>query len=321
MYHPTTRVLAVLEMLQTHNRLSGAEIAGRLEVDIRTARRYITMLQDLGIPIVAERGRYGAYSLEPGFKLPPMMFNNDEALALALGLLAARQLGLAEAAPAVESAQAKLERVIPLDLKARVRSLMETVVLDLQAPDVAPTGEVMFTISEAARERRRLHMHYRSSQADDTERDFDPYGLAFRGGRWYVVGHCHLRDGMRLFRMDRVQAVDKLEVFFQAPKDFDIMQHISASIASVPRLHPVAVLLETTLEQAQREVPADSFLLHQVDDGIHLRGRTDDLGWMAHLLSRLSFPFVILEPTALYEAMTTHATNLMQMALRRPAPV
>jgi predicted DNA-binding transcriptional regulator YafY len=316
MYHPTTRVLAVLEMLQTNNRLSGAEIAGRLEVDIRTARRYITMLQDLGIPIVAERGRYGAYSLEPGFKLPPMMFTNDDALALALGLLAARQLGLAEAAPAVESAQAKLERVIPLDLKERVRALMETVVLDLQQPDVAPAGQVMLAISEAARERRRLHMHYRSSQADDTERDFDPYGLAFRGGRWYVVGHCHLRGGMRLFRIDRVQSVDKLEMSFQPPKNFDILQQISESIASVPRQYPVAVLLETTLDIAQREIPADAFLLEQVVDGVQLRGRTDDLGWMAHLLSRLTFPFVILEPPDLQHAVETHATALLQMARR-----
>jgi len=319
MYHPTTRVLAVLEMLQTHNRLSGAEIARRLEVDIRTARRYITMLQDLGIPIVAERGRYGAYSLEPGFKLPPMMFTNDEALALALGLLAARQLGLAEAAPAVESAQAKLERVIPLDLKQRVRALMETVVLDLQQPDTAPAGQVMIAISEAARERRRLHLHYHSSQADDTERDFDPYGLAFRGGRWYVVGHCHLRGGMRLFRIDRVQSVDKLDEVFQAPKDFDIMQQVSESLASVPRQYPVAVVLETTLDMAQRELPADAFLLQQVNDSVYLRGRTDDLGWMAHMLARLSFPFVILEPDDLHRAVEAHAVALLHMAGRRQA--
>ncbi len=94
MYHPTTRVLAVLELLQARGRMTGAELAQRLEVDIRTLRRYITMLQDLGIPIVAERGRYGAYELGAGFKLPPMMFTNDEALALSIGLLAARHLGL-----------------------------------------------------------------------------------------------------------------------------------------------------------------------------------------------------------------------------------
>ena len=139
MYHPTTRVLAVLELLQTHGRMSGPDLAKRLEVDARTLRRYITMLQDLGIPIEAERGRYGAYVMGAGFKLPPMMFTDDEALALSIGLLAARQLGLAEAAPAVESAQAKLERVMPRALKGRVCALSETIALDLRDCSVGRT--------------------------------------------------------------------------------------------------------------------------------------------------------------------------------------
>jgi len=91
MYHPTTRVLTVLELLQSHQRFSGPELAKRLEVNVRTVRHYIMMLQDMGIPIESERGRYGAYRLRPGFKLPPLMFTEDEALALTLGLVAARR--------------------------------------------------------------------------------------------------------------------------------------------------------------------------------------------------------------------------------------
>src|SRR6185503_11685746 len=102
MYHPTTRLLTVLELLQTHGQMSGTELGARLEVDARTVRRYIMMLQDIGIPVEAEMGRYGGYALRSGFKLPPMMFNNDEAFALILGLLAARKLGLGAAATAVE---------------------------------------------------------------------------------------------------------------------------------------------------------------------------------------------------------------------------
>src|ERR1051326_3862057 len=102
MYFPTTRVLTALELLQSRPNISGPELAGRLEVDVRTVRRYITMLQDLGIPVEAGRGRYGSYRLRPGFKLPPMMFTDDEALSLTLGLLAARKMGLGGAAPAVE---------------------------------------------------------------------------------------------------------------------------------------------------------------------------------------------------------------------------
>ena len=112
-YRPTTRLLSMLELFQARGRVGGPELARRLEVGERTVRRYVAMLQEMGVPVEAERGRYGAYTLRPGFKLPPMMFTDEEALALALGLLSARRLGLSGAAPAVEGAQAKLERVMP----------------------------------------------------------------------------------------------------------------------------------------------------------------------------------------------------------------
>src|SRR5688572_32833634 len=109
MYQPATRVLAVLEMLQSRGRLSGRELAERLEVDLRTVRRYVTMLQDLGIPVDGERGRHGGYRLRPGYKLPPLMLSDDEALAVTLGLIAARRLGLAASTPAVGGALTKID--------------------------------------------------------------------------------------------------------------------------------------------------------------------------------------------------------------------
>src|SRR3954469_13715619 len=128
---PTTRVLAVLELLQSHGRMSGTELAARIGVDVRTLRRYIVMLETMGVPITSERGRLGAYLLVAGFKLPPMMFTNDEAVALSIGMVAARGLGVAEAAPAVESVQAKLARVMPDGLKRHVRAIADTVKVDL----------------------------------------------------------------------------------------------------------------------------------------------------------------------------------------------
>src|SRR5438105_5393902 len=123
MYHPTTRVLTALELLQSRSRMSGAELADRLEVDRRTVRRYITMLQELGVPVESESGRYGGYRLRPGYKLPPMMFNEEEALALILGLLASRRAGLLDAAPAVEGALAKIDRVLPDRVRDRVQAV------------------------------------------------------------------------------------------------------------------------------------------------------------------------------------------------------
>ena len=138
MHRPTARVLTVLELLQAR-KMTGAELARKLEVDGRTVRRYIQTLQDMGIPVRGERGRYGAYSLRPGYKMLPLMFTDEEALGLSLGLLAARQLGLLGMAPAVEGALAKVERVMPEALRQRLRAL--EVITSSVAPPAIPAGQ------------------------------------------------------------------------------------------------------------------------------------------------------------------------------------
>src|SRR5690242_17984693 len=143
MYHPSTRVLTVLELLQSHVELSGIALAARLEVDVRTVRRYVTMLQDLGIPVESRRGRYGAYRLRPGYKLPPLMFSSDEAVGVVLGLVVAQRLEIALTTPAIESALAKILRVLPAGLRERVRALQETLVLDFGERGIPVAGELL----------------------------------------------------------------------------------------------------------------------------------------------------------------------------------
>ncbi|HET9927764.1 MAG TPA: HTH domain-containing protein, partial [Rubrobacter sp.] len=189
-YRPTTRLLSMLELLQARGRVGGPELARRLEVGERTVRRYVAMLQEMGVPVEAERGRYGAYTLRPGFKLPPMMFTDEEALALALGLLSARRLGLSGAAPAVEGARAKLERVMPEELRGRVRTFEEVVVPAAAAPARLPAGEVVVTLSEAVRERKRVWMRYRAGDAGETRRVVDPYAVVQGDAFWYTFGYC-----------------------------------------------------------------------------------------------------------------------------------
>ncbi|WP_257454202.1 helix-turn-helix transcriptional regulator [Archangium lipolyticum] len=314
MSRPTTRVLTVLELLQTHGRMSGAELARRMEVDRRTVRRYIAMLEELGIPITAERGRDGAYMLVAGFKLPPMMFTEDEALALSVGLLAARGLGLAEAAPAVASAQAKLERVMPASLKRRVRAVDETVTLDLARSTAPGDNAALVALSAASQAQRRVRLLYRAAEHEETERDFDPYGLAWRAGRWYAVGICHLRNGLRSFRLDRVRSVQPLEVSFSRPEGFDALEHLTRAVATLPRAYAIEVLLETDLETARRGVFPAFGVLEQVEGGVLLRGQSDDLGWFARELARLPFAFEIQRPDALREELASCARRLLQQA-------
>ena len=314
MYSPTTRVLTVLELLQTHGKMSGPELASRLGVDGRTLRRYIGKLEDLGIPVTAERGRYGSYSLIRGFKLPPMMFTDDEALALSVGLLAARQLGLAEAALAVESAQAKLERVMPTTLKTRLRALAETVTLDMRVSPFASDNAALLTLSAAAHAHQRVHLHYRSLQGDDTERDFDPYGLAWRGGRWYAVGHCHLRANLRSFRLDRIAMAALMTAHFEPPAAFDAMAYLAHSVATLPRAISIQVLLKTDLKTARDELFESIGVFQPCEDGVLLSSQADDLLWYARQLARLPFPFVIVSPNELRAALATCANQLLRLA-------
>ena len=316
MYFPTTRVLTILELLQSRQHLSGPELAERLEVNTRTVRRYITMLQDLGIPVEAERGRHGSYRLRPGFKLPPLMFTEDEALALTLGLLAARKLGLTAAAPAVEGALAKIERVLPLALRERVQAVQETLILDFTHTGPTPGSEVVVTLSAAAQQQRRVWMSYSSWQADITDRTVDIYGIVYRSGFWYAAGYCHLRAGMRVFRLDRILQAELLDETFERPADFDSLGYVMSSLANTPTTWAVEVLLETTLDEAQQYVPPVIATLEQASDGVMLRCSVGHLEWIAHFLSGLSFPFIVLQPTELREELQKLSARIAEMATR-----
>lgn len=312
---PTTRVMAVLELLQSHGRMSGSELAHRVGVDGRTLRRYIVALEELGIPITTERGRHGAYLLVAGFKLPPMMFTNDEAVALSVGMVAARGLGLADASPAVESAQAKLARVMPEGLKQRVRAIGDTVKVDLLPSRTTPgSNAALVVLSSAAQARRRVHMHYLSAQGQSSERDFDSYGLAWRAGAWYALGMCHLRHGLRSFRLDRMGEVTVLDVRFERPADFDALDQLAQSIAGMPRGEPIEVLLHIDLPTARRAFSSGFGLLEPVEEGVLLRSSAEDLAWFARQLAGVSFDFVIRTPVSLRSELANHAARLQACA-------
>jgi predicted DNA-binding transcriptional regulator YafY len=314
MPRPTARVLAMLELLQTHGGLVGSELARRLNVDTRTVRRYVVVLEELGIPITAERGRDGRYLLVSGFKLPPMMFTDDEALALAVGLQAARRLGLAEAEAAVSGAVAKLERVMPASLKRRVRAVGETVALGLSRATAPGDNVALGALSEAAQTETRVHMRYRAREGAETARDFDAYGLAYRGGCWYAVGWCHLRRGVRSFRLDRVEDVRPLAARFERPPGFDALGHLAHSMATLPRAFAVEVLLETDLQSARRELSPTVAVLEWTAKGVLLHAQVDDLSWFARELARLPFPFEIRKPAALRRGLETVAKKLLAIS-------
>ena len=307
----------MLELLQARGRMSGPELARRLEVGGRTVRRYVEVLRDLGIPVEGERGRYGSYRLRPGFKLPPLMFTEDEALGLTLGLLAARRLGLSGVVPAVEGALAKVERVMPEALGERIRALEETVIPAVAGPQAPPAGEVVMALATAVRGRRPVRLRYRSGSGEETERRLDPYAVVHREGYWYAVGQDHLRGRMRLFRLDRVLETEALEETFARPPGFDTPQQVLEALAAMHGDRwSVEVSLEASLEEAREQVPQMGVALEEVEGGVLMRSSTSDLGWMVRVLAGLGFPFVVRRPPELREALGRHAAEIADLAER-----
>lgn len=328
MSSPTSRVLALLELLQADagaQGLGGAELARRLGVDRRTVRRYVTHLLDLGVPVAAQRGRDGGHVLRPGYRLPPMMFSDDEALALGVGLRVATALGLGGMSPAVASTQAKLARVLPARLRQRLADIDATLALDLARPYAHGAPATLRALSAAARAQQRVWLRYRAAPADgapdtapdaapdpaDTERAVDVYGLAWRGGAWYAVGHCHLRGALRCFRLDRVQAVQALPASFGRPPGFDVLAHLRQAIATLPRAHTVRVQLHCDLASAQRAVFAELGTLRAHGRGVQLDTQADNLDWVARELARLPFGFTVQRPAALRRAVAALAERLV----------
>lgn len=314
MYSPISRVLTVLELLQSHQRMTGEDLARRLEVDRRTVRRYITTLQDMGIPIEGERGPYGAYTLQRGAKMAPLIFNDAEAVALTLGLISIQAYGFPVETAAVESALAKLERVIPDRLLNLVRGLQESISFIVTVPSKLMQNDLIAGLSQAIRLQQRVWMRYISWQGEESEREFDPYGIVINEGYWYLIGYCHLRQDIRTFRVDRIAELQSRTESFKRPVDFDVLDEVLHAIAFISNAKEVEIYLETTLENAQTFFPPIMGTLEKSDGGVIFRRTATQLDWIAHILIGLDFPVKVIEPPELRSLVRRLGEKAMQLA-------
>ncbi|WP_328467950.1 YafY family transcriptional regulator [Actinoplanes sp. NBC_00393] len=316
------RVLGLLELLQaTPAGATVGRLAERLGVDERTVRRYAAHLCDLGIPVEGRRGRYGGYTLAPGYRLPPLMLTDDEAVAVLLGLVAGRRSGLVPTATAGETALAKIQRVLPKALRTRTDALLST--LEFAADRAAPatpdlaTGTLL-VLAGAADERRPVAFTYTRPGADPAERRLDPYGLVFHGGKWFVTGHDQQRDAVRTFRLDRISAAVPLDGTFEVPAGFDPAAHVAAGLATGAWRHKVSVVLHTGLEQARRRIPPTVATLTATVDGVRLTARAERLDGMAQMLAGLGWDFTVERPGELRDEVVALAGRLTALAAGLP---
>ncbi|MER7858490.1 YafY family protein [Amycolatopsis japonica] len=316
MTRPIARVLALLEILQSGGTRAVAELADRLDVDERTVRRYAEHLVDLDIPVRSVRGRYGGYRLAPGYRMPPLMLTDEEALAVLLGLVAGRRAGLiTTSVAAVESAVAKVRRVLPEALGRRLDALLETA--DFTAPArkaLSAEAEVLLTVAEAARDRRPVALAYLAGHGGASERVVHPYGVVAHSGRWYLTGFDSASGEVRTFRVDRIQSAETRAGTFEAPDGFDPAERVLTALAETPYRHDVSVWIEATPDEIRAVFPPSVATLETDGDRVRVRIRAQRLDWIPPLLAALDRPFVIERPAELRHLVGALAARLAERA-------
>lgn len=314
MYDPVMRVLTVLEILQARDHVTGAELAERLEVDLRTVQRYIVRLKDLHIPIESSPGVGGAYRLRPGFRLPPLLLTNEEAFALSLGLRALRQVGLSAFAPATESALAKLERVLPHSLGESIRTVEDVVAIEPGPWVISTSVECLIRAASAIRTGKRIRFAYRSHDGAASHRQIEPYAVMHTDGRWYLIGHCLLRKALRTFRMDRISDLDVCAASFRRPNDFDARRYLHERMPFIQSDYQIDVWIDMPIEEAKGIFAPMHVVAEDQEGGTRLRCGRDRLEMFAAMLLSMGRRIVVHSPAEMRETFRRLARQAMEAA-------
>ena len=282
MTNVATRLISVIMMLQSRGTLKANELAEELGVSERTVHRYMSMLDELGIPIYSERGPYGGFSLVRGYKLPPLIFTPEEATALYLGAELVKDVWGASYRDAVVAATAKLDNVLPDALLDEVQQVQRRlVVTGWLRRDYGPWEPILDDLRRSVARRRQVCVVYRSFRQQVTRRIIDPYALALQWGNWYLVGQCHLRGDLRTFRVDRIEEVEGTGATFEVPASFSARDYLLQMAQERPTsYYHVSVHFEPDVAHIVRERREEWQQLAEHDDGsVTLTFDAADLAW------------------------------------------
>jgi len=329
MARPAARVLTLLELLQSGGVRTVAELADRLGVEGRTVRRYVDHLIDLDVPVESVRGRYGGYRLAAGYRMPPLMLSDEEALAVLLGLVAGRRAGLMTAAgTASETAAAKIRRVLPDRLARRLDTVLGSLAFtappgEFPAPEsTAPESAVLLCVADAVRHHRPVSIRYTAANGRRSERTLHPYGLVAHSGRWYVTGADPGIGEDRTFRLDRIADARTMPGSFEPPARLDPAQRVLSGLATAPYRYQVTLRIQATTEQIRARLPASVASIESAAAGEDPRAegwlrvdlRAERLDWVPAVLASLDRPFVIERPDELRGLVAALAERLAASA-------
>jgi predicted DNA-binding transcriptional regulator YafY len=312
MVKTSARALRLLSMLQVKREWSGQELGDRLEVDVRTVRRDVDRLRELGYVIDASAGRGGGYRLSAGTATPPLLLDDDEAVAVAVALGAAAG-NAANTDDVALRVLAKLDQLLPKRLRKRL-SALPAVTVSLVSPQSAVSLSVLAAIAAACRDQVLLRFSYRDMRGAATSRTVEPMRLVHTGRRWYLAAWDVGRADWRTFRIDRVQAQPRLTtadrfVPRQPPEDFATM--VARSITSWPHRYQVRVRLLGSVAELRNRLPPWSGVLEPLDDShsVLIIGG-DSCEMIAAMIIHTGVEFSLIEPAELAQPIREIAERL-----------
>lgn len=297
------RTLQLLALLQTHRYWPGPELATRLEVSPRTLRRDVDRLRELGYPVDASRGVDGGYQLAAGASLPPLVVDDDEAVALAVGLRTAAQSGIAGIEDASVRALAKVVQVMPSRLRRRVDALRTSTVAGAIRQGPTVDAEVLTVVAQACRDEERLDFAYVARDGERTERRVEPHTLVSVERRWYLVAYDLGRFDWRSFRLDRLADPHPTGQRFrprELPAD-DAAAFVTASLGATAETLAIEAIVHAPLDQVQTAIGrwATAEAMDAATTRIHLSA--DSAEWALFGLAAVDAPFEVLAPPEVVE--------------------
>jgi predicted DNA-binding transcriptional regulator YafY len=316
MSQTASRLLELLSMLQGRRDWCGAELADRLEVSGRTIRRDIERLRQLGYPVDSLTGLAGGYRLRAGSAMPPLLLDDEEAIAITVGLRTAAGASVAGIEEAAVRALVKLEQVLPAHLRRRVGALgSATFTLPVAGPTVDP--QHLTSIASACRDSECLRFAYRSRDGADSRREVEPHSLVNHGRRWYLIAWDRRREGWRTFRIDRLTKPASTGVRFTTRRlpAKDPAAFVRQSITRAPNRFEAVVTLHASAEEIASRVPAYWGAIEPLDaHTCKYKTGDDDPRWLALRIAMLGVDFEVHEPPELLEHLRMLAFRLRRAA-------
>jgi len=308
----SSRLLELLSLLQGRRDWPGNELADRLEVSGRTIRRDIERLRQLGYPVDSLAGPAGGYRLRAGSAMPPLLLDDDEAIAIAVGLRTAARASVTGIEETAVRALVKLEQILPAHLRRRVAALgSATFTLPVGGPTVDP--QHLTVIAAACRDSECLRFGYRSRDGTESRREVEPHSLVNHGRRWYLVAWDRRRDDWRTFRIDRLAKPASTGVRFTSRRlpAKNAGAYVKQSITGAPNRFEALVTLHAPAEEIATRVPSGWGIVAPIDARTcEYRTGDDDLRWLALRIAMLGVDFEVHEPPELVEYLQALARRL-----------